>query len=132
MSEINISICRFIVMVAAGFLMLCCNEESSPTHVRIRARNSSQFRYTNILIKSGDEEKNYGDLASKESSEYLIFEKAFQYASVRLFIGDHCFIKEFSAYNHEPSLLPGYYTYDILIQGNDSSYGDFIFRLIED
>jgi hypothetical protein len=104
------------------FSILACSDkqeaEPKSTAVKIRLRNTSAHDYTDVLVRTGGGEFNYGNIKPNENTVYHDFEYAYSYAYVRLKITDESFVIQPIDFVGEKKLESGNYTYEI---GKDES-----------
>lgn len=88
-----------------------CQEDANKTNIRIK--NNSKYDFCNVIIDPSGKLTNYGIVKSGENSCYNYFDSAFQYAYVKLYIGDNEFILQPIDYVGEQPLGVGKFTYSI-------------------
>ena len=112
---------RSMIPLMAIFLLLGCQKEKEvPTEgVLIRIENTSKYTYQDIKVVI-DEERLYGTLAPRASSNYQAFSKAYLYAYIELKINNKLYVLQPIDYVGEEELQDGKYTYQLTI-GDTSS-----------
>lgn len=123
----------FMILSLGPFLVACDTEmvtvEETVTEVNIRIKNISAFDYSNVIVSN----KTYGDIANDETTDYQLFDIAYQYAYVELQIdGDTFYIQPIDFVGEEP-LESGSYTYEIgASEETDQAYGRLSIEAKED
>ncbi|UPY77781.1 hypothetical protein FH581_002650 [Leptospira weilii] len=77
------------------------------TQTSIRVLNDSDFNFKNVQVA----DKNFGDIAAHQHSDYKSFEIAYRYNYVKLFIKDQEFVIQPKDYVGETPLGMGKFTY---------------------
>lgn len=117
-----------MILLMALFLMLGCQKETEtetevPTEgVLIRIENSSKYTFKDIKVII-DEEKLYGTLSPRESSNYQAFSKAYRYAYIELKIRNKLYVLQPIDYFGEEELKEGKYTYQLNVEDTSSQNG---------
>lgn len=122
----------FLVGIIISVVGCSGDDDVSPAQVQIRIKNSSSFRYLDIMINTGGGENNYGDIELHRFSEYKSFDYAYRYAYIQLKIEEETFILQPIDYVGETKLAAGKYTYDISATESGNQYDRLSLTLIED
>lgn len=94
-----------------------CGEDLSKTNIRIE--NISDFDFCNVVLDPGNKSTNYGFIERRATTCYRSFEIAYDYAYVKLFIGEKEFtIQPFDYFGEQP-LGEGKFTYSIDVKDFD-------------
>ena len=112
---------RSMIPLVALFLLLGCQKEKEgPTEgVLIRIENTSKDTFKDIKVVI-DEEKLYGTLSPRESSNYQAFSKAYRYAYIELKIRNKLYVLQPNDYFGEEELKEGKYTYQLNVDDTSS------------
>jgi len=114
------------IIVLFVFLLLGCEKEKEDIletgDILIRIENTSKYAYKEIKVKL-DEEREYENLSSGETSAYRSFSRAYRYAYVELKINDKRYILQPIDFVGEEELKEGKYTYQITADKSSSEYG---------
>jgi hypothetical protein len=95
-----------------------CQVDTSKTNIRIK--NNSKSDFCNVTVDPSGKMTNYGIVRSGETTCYNFFDLAYQYAYVKLHIGDKEFIFQPIDYVGEQQLGQGKFTYSIAISDYDN------------
>ena len=106
---------KLIVLLAMMMTALVCCTPEPPVQedIQIRIENISGFDYKNIKVISFNDKVVYNDLDSSTSSEYKVFERAYEYAYIEIIIDGETYILQPIDFTGEEELEPGKYTYQI-------------------
>ncbi len=99
-----------ILIFVIGFGLISCDIFGENSTL-IRIHNASEYDFLRVEVNTYDEPKNYGAIKSNEKSGYKIFEVAYRYAYVRLFVGENEFIIQPIDFVGETPLGSGKFTY---------------------
>ncbi|MDX2067980.1 MAG: hypothetical protein SFV55_06110 [Haliscomenobacter sp.] len=112
---------RSMILLMALFLLLGCQKETEgPTEgVLIRIENTSRYTFQDIKV-SITEEKLYGTLSPRESSNYQAYSKAYRYAYIELKIRNKLYVLQPIDYFGEEELKEGKYTYQLDVEDTSS------------
>ena len=114
---------RSMILLMALFLLLGCQKEKEtevPTDgVLIRIENTSKYTFKDIKVVI-DEERLYGTLSPRESSNYQAFSKAYRYAYIELKIKNKLYFLQPIDYFGEEELQDGKYTYQLNVDDTSS------------
>jgi hypothetical protein len=94
-----------------------CEKDESKTNIRII--NDSNYDFCNVIIGDKLNGHNYGEINSDQNTCYLIYEKAYNYAYVSLFIEEEELIIQPIDYVGETPLGIGYFTYHLNIENRN-------------
>jgi len=116
---------RSMILLMALFLLLGCQKETETETevpiegVLIRIENTSKYTFQDIKVVLY-EEKLYGTLSPRESSNYQAFSKAHRYAYIELKIRNKLYVLQPIDFLGEEELKDGKYTYQLNV-GDTSS-----------
>jgi|WetSurMetagenome_2_1015567.scaffolds.fasta_scaffold319873_2 hypothetical protein len=96
----------FFLFLLSFSIFCSCKKDETDT-VKIRVKNTSSYYYSNIIVS----DKNYGNIDSFDYSDYQIFQIAYRYAYVKLYIDTVAFIIQPVDFVGEENLKGGNYTY---------------------
>ena len=68
----------FICLVILTYQIACT--PNNDKELAIRVENISNYKYTEVTVEAGGETHHYGNISSKQSSEYQLFNFAYRYA----------------------------------------------------
>ncbi|MFC5624000.1 hypothetical protein [Algoriphagus winogradskyi] len=111
----------FPLFLAISFFTSCTDDSDfeNPEGVLIRVENSSRLDFKEILISSGAEPVEFGDVKAGKKSDFKEFESAYRYGFVSLMAdGEELRIQPFD-YVGETPLSKGYYTYKLGVDESD-------------
>jgi len=112
----ELTILRSIIFYLLIWSLLGCSTNppnETANGVLIRIENSSQWDYDKVYVDSPGGKYNYGPVKKSSKSDYKQFEVAYQYAYVKVTIGDRTFILQPYDYLGEVRLDDGRYTYQL-------------------
>ncbi|MEP1094580.1 MAG: hypothetical protein ABJG78_05690 [Cyclobacteriaceae bacterium] len=98
----------------------------------IRIQNVSPFKFENIVVNTQGGENMYGALTSIQTSEYKLFDFAYRYAFVELYIDGKVATIQPIDFFGETKLDTGYYTYQIGTTNSTNQHGRLSLTLVED
>ena len=98
-----------------------CNTDVAKTNIRIQ--NNSAYDFCNVVLNPGGRYTNYGEIKGGETSCYRIYDKAYRYAYVNLYIDGEEYIIQPIDYVGEQPLGKGAFTYLIDVSDINNSYG---------
>jgi hypothetical protein len=114
---------RSMILLMALFLLLGCQKEPEPEvpteGVLIRIENTSKYTFQDIKVVLY-EEKLYGTLSPRESSNYQAFSKAHRYAYIELKIRNKLYVLQPIDFLGEEELKDGKYTYQLNVDDTSS------------
>ena len=125
------------IIVLFVLLLLGCEKEKEKEdtletgQILIRIENTSKFTYKDIKVKL-DEEREYENLSSGETSAYRPFSRAYRYAYVELKINGKRYVLQPIDYFGEEELKEGKYTYQITADNSSNEYGRLDLTFKED
>jgi len=125
------------IIVLFVLLLLGCEKEKEKEdtletgQILIRIENTSKFTYKDIKVKL-DEEREYENLSSGETSVYRPFSRAYRYAYVELKINGKRYVLQPIDYFGEEELKEGKYTYQITADDSSNEYGRLDLTFKED
>lgn len=90
--------------------------------VRIKIKNTSDYDYQNIRVKTPTDDLSYGDLPAGEVSDYQSFETAYRYAAISLDIDGKIYRFKPIDYVSETPLSSGEYTYEIDLENLNANH----------
>ncbi len=122
----------FITIFSLLVFWSCGNDDLKHNAVNIRLSNVSGFDYENIVVIASGDEVDYGDLMAGETSDYKVFEKAYQYAYVELEIEGNTYTIQPIDYVGETPLENGAYTYQIDANDSQEQHGKLSLTFVED
>lgn len=121
------------ILLISCMLFSCSGDENIPPgDLLLRVKNVSPYKYENIVVNTGDGEKDFGFLDPSQTSAYQSFEIAYRYAYVKLSINGETYIIQPIDYVGEEPLPSGKYTYLITASTSDDRYGRLGIDLQED
>ena len=86
-----------------------CSEDPSKTNLRIT--NNSKYDFCNVVVNPSSGQFNCGIIKEGEATCYRSFDTVYNYAYIRLYIGDKEFTLQPIDYVGEPTLGTGKFTY---------------------
>ncbi len=98
-----------------------CNTDVTKTNIRIK--NNSAYDFCNVVLNPEGRYTNYGGIKGGETSCYRIYDKAYRYAYVNLYIDGEEYIIQPIDYVGEQPLGKGAFTYLIDVSDINNSYG---------
>ncbi len=104
---------KVVVLFFIAVICSCSNDTDNTGTVNIRLSNISGNDFNNITVSARAETVQYGDLSSGQLSNYKVFETAYRYAYIELYIDGEIFILQPTDYVGEVPLSRGNYTYEI-------------------
>lgn len=128
---------KLILLLTISVLAFSCTDREDDAlaktdGINIRIRNASEFHYTDVIVKSGDEEFTYGTINSNHTSNYQQFKLAYQYAYVQLKINGKVYILQPIDFVGEEELANGKYTYEIDAAVSENEYDGLTLLFVED
>lgn len=122
----------FLYIFAFSLLFSCSDDPSESGDLMIRVQNVSNFDYKDVFVNTSGGEHNFGDIDSKETSDYVEFESAYRYAFIELEIEGETFTIQPIDYVGEEQLEPGEYTYQVNALENGDRFTRLTLELKED
>lgn len=107
---------------------ISCSDKEPSSGINIRIQNNSRYRFDKVFVNTSGGENNYGSVLSRNSSAYLKFNQAYQYANIRLTINGQEFAFQPYDYFGETPLPEGKYTYILNVNNLNSRTIDLQFR----
>lgn len=108
---------NLVISVILILAFVSCTKTSptpdGPTDIRIRNVTDSDF--LNINVNTGEEEHNFGDLASGQETAYFRFETAYPDSEITLSIGDQDYSTGVPDNTYAVLLQQGKFTYEVWI-----------------
>jgi len=98
-----------------------CDTDEAKTNIRIK--NNSGYEFCNVMLNPFNSSTNYGKIKKGKITCYRVFETAYSYAYVNLFINDEEYIIQPIDYVGEQPLAQGYFTYSIAVTDINDLYG---------
>ena len=98
-----------------------CNTDVEKTNIRIK--NNSAYDFCNVVLNPEGRYTNYGEIKGGETSCYRVYEKAYRYAYVNLYIDGEEYIIQPIDYVGEQPLGKGAFTYLIDVSDINNNYG---------
>ncbi len=95
----------FLIMVG------CTDRDDELNGINIRIKNNNSFAYDTVAVSGTDE--LYENVAAGESSEYLVYEQAYQFASITITAGEQSYDLQIIDFVGETPLRLGFYTYEL-------------------
>ncbi len=89
----------------------CTDRDDELSGINIRIKNNNSFAYDRVEV-SGTEEA-YENVAAGASSAYLVYEEAYQFASVTITAGEESYTLQVIDFVGETPLGLGFYTYEL-------------------
>ncbi len=123
---------KILILIFAISLFSNCSEDDTNNDVNIRLSNVSDSDFENIIVNTTTGDINYGNLKSREVSEYKNFNKAYRYAYVELNIGEKTYTIQPIDYVGETPLNDGNYTYQLDLVSYEEGFLDLTITLIEE
>ena len=108
----------FFILLGMSMSFFSC-EKNESMEVEIRVRNASSSDFNNVIVQ----DKDFGNIASGEVSDYQTFDSAYHYAFIELQISGETFTIQPIDFVGETELAPGQYTYEL--NTNDSWNGQY-------
>jgi len=121
-----------IIIILIATLISCSNDENSPSEIRIRLSNISQFDFRNIVVNTSTRNVNFENINIGEKSEYKTFQIAYRYAFIEMEIGGKIYTLQPIDYFGETPLKNGNYTYQIDANNSQNQYSKLILTLIDE
>lgn len=122
---------------AISILIFSCDGENvKPPDLNgktaVRVQNVSPFKFENIVVSTQGGENIYGTLTPVQISEYKLFDFAYRYAFVELYIDGKVATIQPIDFFGETKLDTGYYTYQISATASTNQHGRLSLTLVED
>jgi hypothetical protein len=123
---------KYLIIISSILVFYSCNKdqvqlasEAESYEVDIRIENESGSDFESVYINTSGGSFNYGDILSGDTTNYVHFDFAYNYAYVELLVNGDTLIIQPIDYVGEEKLSEGLYTYqlDLLPLGinNDTS-----------
>ncbi len=120
----------FICLVILTYQIACTPDNDK--ELAIRVENTSIYNYVDVAVEAGGETHHFGNISSKRSSEYQIFNFAYRYAFIELQIEEKIYTLQPIDYVGERKLDPGDYTYEVNVHDLEEQYGSLSISLKKD
>lgn len=101
----------FCLFTALLLSVSCTDRDDELNGINIRIKNNNSFIYDRVAV-SGTEEV-YENVAAGEFSDYLVYEDAYQFASITITAGEQSYNLQIIDFVGETPLGLGFYTYEL-------------------
>lgn len=111
-----------------------CSEDDdlNTFEINIRLSNVSEFKFQNVIVNTSTGNIDFGNINSRQITEYKTFELAYRYALVELEIDGEIYTLQPIDYFGETPLENGSYTYEIDANDSQEQYEKLTLTLIEE
>jgi hypothetical protein len=114
-----------LIFILFLFLTSCTTKE-----VNLRIRNTSPYTYDSVVVNTTGSENTYGTIAPGTASDYKVFDYAYSYAHISLYIDTAHYQLIPIDYVGEQKLKSGNYTYEVSVY--DTVNRQLVLMLVED
>ena len=120
-----------LITLSIFFVVACSCKDDIESNANIRLSNVSQFDFRNVILNAGDGQVDFGNLDSKQISDYGFFKIAYRNSFIQLEIDGKKYTRQPIDFVGSTPLGSGNYTYEIDANDSQEEYDRLTLTIIE-